>query len=77
MFLSIFSNLVTGINLYLLLRNDRTVSISINIRCKIVFSRKLKMKECKYDAYSIISIGYIYEWGNMNPFNLDCKLGPS
>lgn len=37
----------------------------------IVFSRKLKMKECKYDAYSIISIGY------MNPFNLDCKLGPS
>lgn len=37
------------------------------------------MKECKYDAYSIpvISIGYIYELGNMNPFNLDCKLGPS
>lgn len=35
------------------------------------------MKECKYDAYSIISIGYIYESGNMNPFNLDCKLGPS
>lgn len=64
-------NLVTGINLYLLLRNDRVVSISINIRCKIVFSRKLKMKECKYDAYSIITIGY------MNPFILDCKLGPS